>query len=401
MKVDIENGDTKRKSTLTKAYKQAMKRVVITTAESGRTTGILASNYTAPQPQKEKKTAHAKQQSSGGAQRQAPKASTPKTGEQKADSRAAGSAGNSKTNKFACPTCKPLGEENFDHRAHECPNESKAAAICREASMFTDANVDLNPPTRSKGGRTYTMMTMGTALATFANQLQEDEIVFDPGTTIMLFRNRDLLDEGTIRHGTLAGIETYGGKASASMIGTYRGIEAYVAPEGPANLFSHAVLKRTGARTQLSNDESRYSVTFKDGDIMDFVARDDLGGLFVYTPIRVYVNFTAKENLKLYTRREQRKAIEARTLLPALGFPSDKDYASILNNNVVKDLPVTSADVYRAHRIFGKDIPSYMGKTTRRTSPKIDLEKVDAVIQKRVWLGMEASWSIQVHTCCQ
>jgi len=389
MKVDIENGDTKRKSTLTKAYKQAMKRVVITTAESGRTTGILASNYTAPQPQKEKKAAHAKQQSSGGAQRQAPKASTPKTGEPKTDSKSAGSAGHSKGNKFACTTCKLLGEENFDHRAHECPNESKAAAICREASMFTDANVDLNPPARSKGGGAYTMMTMGTALATFANQLQEDEIVFDPGTTIMLFKNRELLDEGTLQQVTLDGIETYGGKASASMVGTYRGIETYVAPNGPANLFSHAVLKRSGARTQLSDDESSYSVTFPDGDVMDFVARDDLGGLFVYTPLRVYVHFTAKENLKLYTRREQRKAIEARTLLPALGFPSDKDYASILNNNVVKDLPVTSSDVYRAHRIFGKDIPSYMGKTTRRTSPKIDLEKVDAVIQKRVWLGMD------------
>ena len=385
MKVDIENGVTKRKTTLTKAYKQAMKRVVITVADSGRTTGILASNYTAPQPQKEQKKPQ--KSNSGGAQKATPK--VPDKDRTKAESKPSGSAGN-KGNKFACTTCKLLGEENFDHRAHECPNESRALAICREASMFTDASVDLNPPVRSKGGTAYTMMTMGTALATFANQLQADEIVFDPGTTIMLFKNKTLLDEGTMQDVTLEGIETYGGMASASKVGTYRGITTYVAPNGPANLFSHAVLKRNGARTQLSDDESCYSVTFADGDVMEFVARDDLGGLFVYTPLCVYVNFTAKENLKLYTRREQRKAIEARTLLPALGFPSDKDYASILNNNVVKDLPVTSADVYRAHRIFGKDIPSYMGKTTRKTSPKIDLEKVDAVIQKRIWLGMDA-----------
>lgn len=31
-----------------------------------------------------------------------------------------------------------------------------------------------------------------------------------------------------------------------------------------------------------------------------------------------------------------------------------------------------------------------MGKTTKRNAPKIDLEKVDAVINKKAWLGMDA-----------
>ena len=258
--------------------------------------------------------------------------------------------------------------------------------------MFTDAGADLSPALgRGGSSATYSLMTKTdeTSLATLSSRLQPDEIVFDPASTINLFHNEGLLD-GAAKEASMGGISTCGGTASATKKGTYRGLETYLNPEGPANLLSQAVLRRDGARISLDDVNDEYTVTYPDGDVQVYSAREDLGGLYVHTPRRVHVHITAKEKMKLYTRREQRKAIEARMLLPSLGFPTDKDYATILNRRLVADMPVTSADVYRAHRIFGKDIPSYMGKTTRKTAPKIDLEKVDAVINKKVWLGMDA-----------
>lgn len=153
---------------------------------------------------------------------------------------------------------------------------------------------------------------------------------------------------------------THGDEASVSSRGTYKGMVTYVQPCGSANLLSLPMVRRHGARVSFNDDSDEYTVTYLNGETQLFTSRDDLGGICVYTPTRVFVNFTAKDKMKLYTKREQRKAIEARMLLPYMGFSFDKDYAGIM--------PVTSADVYRAHRIFGKDVPSIWG---RRASPRL------------------------------
>lgn len=374
MKIEIENGVTKRMKTLDKAYKQAMKRVIPSSIEGGRTHGILASNYVA----------------SG---KQDPKTDDKKKSEKKEDKgkqdhkKQSGNGGGKKGNKFACTTCKLLGEENFDHRAYECPNESRALSLVKEATMFTIEDEHDSPVHRPKASSNWVFADIAATYASVEQLLRKDEIVWDSGTTINLFHNADLLD-GEMKDASLEGISTYGGKAAAAKQGTYKGMLTYVIPNGPANLMSHGYVKDHGGRVEIDDEADLYTVYLPCGDVMKFVARRDLGHLYVYTPEH-HVYATVKERLKLYTKREQRKAIQARAAVPNLGFPSDKDYASLLNGNLARNMPVTSADVYRAHRIFGKDVPSYMGKTSRKTAPKIDLEKVEAVIDKRVTLGMD------------
>jgi hypothetical protein len=374
MKIDIENGVIKRKRTLDKAYKQAMKRVFATNTDGQRTTGILASNYTAQlvKENKSQKPKHDEKRDAGYQKQQ---------GKRQQDSTSF------KKKTFPCTTCKLLGEENTTHRAHECPNESKALSIIKEAIMFTDA--DVNPAQAKKGS--YNLMMFADTEAAYTGltgQLRSDEIVFDPGSTINIFSNPRLLD-GETRKATLEGISTFGGEASAHQIGEYKGMDTYVNPDGPVNLLSQRRLRMAGAKISYHDGDDEYTVEFPNGDAMSFPARDDVGGLYVYTPMTIFVNATVKERLKIYTKREQRKAIEARGRVPNLGFPSDKDYASMLSGNLVRNMPGTAADVYRAQRIFGKDVPSYMGKTVRKTAPKIDLEKVEAMIEKRITLGMD------------
>ena len=382
MKVEIANGTTKQKKTLTGAYHQAMKRMVLNETEGKKQSGVLAANFhvtekaTKPPPKKE--TARKIPEKSS---------STPKGSKKSNDSE-------KKTgkNKFKCTTCKLLGKESYDHRAHECPNESKAQALCEEAVMMAHEEFDINPGLEqaksSSRNHVHMLSTTEAAMAGVQGRLQDDEIIFDSGSTINLFHNEKLL-EGETKPSKLGGIVTYGGKAMAVREGTYKAMKTYVNHDGPANIISQSMCRKAGGDVRYDEQRDEFTAKLPGHEAMKFTNRDDLSGLYVFTPPREHLHVTVKERLKIYKKRDQKKAIEARMLVPNLGFPSDKDYASLLNNNLANNMPVSAADVYRANRIFGKDIPSYMGKTTKRKKSPIDLEKIDVIIDKNVDLGMD------------
>ena len=75
---------------------------------------------------------------------------------------------------------------------------------------------------------------------------------------------------------------------------------------------------------------------------------------------------TVKENRKLFTTREFIKAKQARELYKMIGTPSPADFAAAVKNNLIPNTKVTAEDVKNAEFIFGKDLGSLQGKTTRR-----------------------------------
>ena len=82
---------------------------------------------------------------------------------------------------------------------------------------------------------------------------------------------------------------------------------------------------------------------------------------------------TVEENKTFYTERQFQRAKRARDLYLAIGTPSIKDFKAIIRMNAITNNPVTTEDIEIAEKIFGPDIGTLKGKTTRRApAPVVD-----------------------------
>jgi hypothetical protein len=80
----------------------------------------------------------------------------------------------------------------------------------------------------------------------------------------------------------------------------------------------------------------------------------------------VMVN-TVKVIRGVYTQRQYDGTKAARRGLGMVGYPSSKDYTNMVRSNMIRDCPITPADVKASNKIFRPDIASLKGKTTRNT----------------------------------
>ena len=100
------------------------------------------------------------------------------------------------------------------------------------------------------------------------------------------------------------------------------------------------------------------------------------------------------ENAKFYSKRQLARAKAARVLLHSLGCPSVNDLKKIIKMNTIRDNPVTIDDVLIAEKIYGPDIASLKGKTTRRknrvvVNDVVQIPKELTEAQHRVELCMD------------
>ena len=71
---------------------------------------------------------------------------------------------------------------------------------------------------------------------------------------------------------------------------------------------------------------------------------------------------------KNFTKREVSRAQGARKLQNSLGFPSTRVFVNMIRGNVLKNCPITIEDVNNAEVLFGPNLGSLKGKTTRQAS---------------------------------
>jgi hypothetical protein len=83
-------------------------------------------------------------------------------------------------------------------------------------------------------------------------------------------------------------------------------------------------------------------------------------------------------NKPLYTECQIMRAKMARHIYHSLGTPSINDFKAILKMNAIRNLPITIKDIQLAEQIFGSDIGSLKGKTTRhKPSPLVSSDYIE------------------------
>ena len=101
-----------------------------------------------------------------------------------------------------------------------------------------------------------------------------------------------------------------------------------------------------------------------------------INGLYVHNnanpdtyPENVFVNMV-DDNKEYLSRQDIIRADTARRLQHTIGYPSDKHFMSIINNNALPNCLVSPCDLNNAKIVYGPDVHQLMGKSTRkRPSP--------------------------------
>ena len=92
---------------------------------------------------------------------------------------------------------------------------------------------------------------------------------------------------------------------------------------------------------------------------------------------------TVEQNLNAFTKREIERARSARELMGRMGFPAVDMAMSIVNSG--SNFDISARDFQVAEAIWGKDMASVKGKTTKRATVSADIS-IKAKIVQQCWL---------------
>jgi hypothetical protein len=201
-------------------------------------------------------------------------------------------------------------------------------------------------------------------------------ILLDNQSTLDLFSNRNLLTN-IRRSPTRMRVRCNAGWRSTNMVGDLPGYgTVWYDPRAIANILGVSTLKRK-CHVQYNSLDGKFVVTKPDESVVhssnplptglfffDTARRQEYDGCVLVT--------TVADNLSSYTNYDYCKADVARELLLKLGRPSVGDLIRIVQNKLLPNCPVTVADIQAAEHIFGPDVGSLRGKTTRRRPHKVD-----------------------------
>ena len=199
----------------------------------------------------------------------------------------------------------------------------------------------------------------------------------DSQSTVDIFCNPHLLKN--IRR-TPEGMRIHcnAGSRLTNLIGDLPGYgTVWYDPNAIANILS---LWRVRDRYHISYDSSlrKFVVTKPSGKVFMF---QEYGGLHYLDTTHqqdqqwwghVFSVNTVKDNKKNFMKNDYFWAVRARELQVMDGRPSDKDLIRILKTSSLPNCPVTPRDILIANELFGPDVGSLKGKTTRRAPLIVD-----------------------------
>jgi hypothetical protein len=252
------------------------------------------------------------------------------------------------------------------------PAPPPAAITFAHANGSVDA---ASPPVTTGAVTVAASLLQSVVMMTQSNSLDIDpwSILLDSQSTISVFNNAALLSNIRATSQPIRAI-TNGGHQDSHLVGDFPNLgPVYFNPDSIANILSLAAVAKVCRVTMDSSASPSLDVHRLNGTIMRFSQQPS--GLFVYThkptntPVDAYtlVN-TVADNKQLYTKRQLAQADDARRLYRLLGRPDDKVFLSLLRDNYLLNCPLTVEDATRATHIYGPDVPTLKGKTTRTTA---------------------------------
>lgn len=167
------------------------------------------------------------------------------------------------------------------------------------------------------------------------------------------------------------------------------GFPVYVSNESVGNILSFADARANSHSVVYDHLEDEFKVQLYEDDAPLIFKRDKFLQESLYVcdlhshRCQVHVN-TVSDNIKAYSKRQVKQAVEARKLQRRLGFVSRKTLIEMLNNGALLNCELTSSDVERAEKIFGQDVGEIKGKSVAAKSPVVNMdEKIHYQVQQR------------------
>jgi len=197
-------------------------------------------------------------------------------------------------------------------------------------------------------------------------------ILLDNQSTVDIFKNKALLSNIREVQGTMT-VHCNAGTRVTKMQGDLPGYgTVWYDPKGIANILSLRQVRKKYHVQYDSGKDDAFLVTKPDGKQFRFM--QSTGGLYVLDTADssgvVLVN-TVADNTTRYTNADYSRAKQARELQIKIGRPSTKQFLKIIDRNLLKNCPVSRADVLAAEDIFGPDVGSLKGKTVRRKPHRV------------------------------
>jgi hypothetical protein len=230
-------------------------------------------------------------------------------------------------------------------------------------------------------------------MAAGVTTLGKYDILLDNQATISIFKEKSMLTNIRKADNPVE-ITGIGGKLSVNLIGDFENItKVYYHPDCVANILSFFDIAE--------NHDVSYNRRFNQFT----VCIDDrsaifkpFGKLYVWRFLNdqehIYVN-TVEDNKTKFTEREIKSAKKARDLRAKLGYPSTKDLKELLLSSQGASFEVTPQDLCNAIAIWGPDLGSLKGKSTRRPTEHVHVDRIIPEINKDVVLCLDiffCSW---------
>lgn len=224
-----------------------------------------------------------------------------------------------------------------------------------------------------------------------------EDVLLDSQASVSVFRNKDLLSDVTTasKHITLNGVQSGASGIRITEEGEFRTLgKVYFSSKTAANILSYAVMIDNGNKISYSQSSDTFTLIPKEGGEHLVFGRGKLpgsNGRFYCCRMtnqldRIFVE-TVDDNLHSYNKREIAGAARARDLLCKMGYPSVNEAIATVQNG--SNFDVTSLDFQIADAIWGPDLGSLKGKTTKKATRQADITVGKSIVQTEQILAVD------------